>query len=1055
MSHSTRSRIVEPSPPAPVVAPRVVPSPPEPVEDKSALTGANSTPENESNESVIRSTGSMAIATLISRITGFLRTVLISATLGGAITSAFNTANQLPNLITEIVLGAVLTSLVVPVLVRAEREDPDNGAMFVRRLFTLAFTLLAIITVSSVIAAPLLTRMMLTSDGEVNTTLSTSFAILLLPQIFFYGLFALFQAVLNTKSIFKPAAWAPVVNNVISIATLLLYWTLPGSLNPVAPAPVTDRHVLLLGVGTTLGVVLQFAILLPFIKKAGIDLRPKWGLDDRLKQFGGMALAIVAYVAISQLGYIITTRVAASSSADAPGIYQQAWQLLQMPYGIIGVALLTAIMPRLSRNAAAGDDRAVIHDLQLATKLTLIALIPIVIFMTGFGQDLGIGLFQYAEYDREVASVLGYTVSFSAFTLIPYALVLLHLRVFYAREEAWTPTFIVAGITATKILLSLLSPFIASSNEAVVTLLGAANGFSFISGAVIGGFLLRRKLGNVGGRQVMHTSLWATAAAIVGVAVALVVRFLIDLLVPEPQPSLLILIQVIVCGVVFVIVTGIVLSFSKLPEVQNLGRAMARIPGVGRFIHPNEDSAIQVEEPDAREVSAQMMAQDTFNASPVPPPMSAGVVRGPRLVPGAPVSDGRFRLLREHGSVPGAQFWQAREQSTGREVGLTFVTTTSQAPMAPATPAVAARRSAEISRRTRKLGQLGLSSVADNIEILSYRSGCLVVADWVEGTSLRQVGESDNLDPHAVAHALQPLVEDTHAAHENDLTMGLDNADRIRISTAGKAVLAFPAVFTDADEESDREAVGSAITLLVTSTSPTPTMLRDIAESDAPLPEIAEQLREFAPDDEALAVEEEAEIEVEEQTSGFGNRGYSGSGVAAIGATVILFVVLVAAITAWLISMFGSQSEQKPITPESIQGSQEQVAEVPPVMLQRSDARVLPSGAAATDVIDDEPATMQEIDSSNNEIAVRVENPTQLRHVLITSNVGGAKVEILGLKGSTPGETLGEATLHKAANNITLEESAKVYDGVVVRFTDLPSKRDVMISEIELTGLPR
>ena len=1051
---TTRNRIVQPSPPAPVVAPRVVEPHPEPVEDKSALMGANAPVETESNESVIRSTGSMAVATLVSRITGFLRTAMIGATLGPAISSAFNVANQLPNLITEIVLGAVLTSLVVPVLVRAEREDPDRGAAFVRRLFTLALTLLVIITVTSVFCAPLLTDLMLNKDkSEVNTFQTTSFAILLLPQIFFYGMFALFQAVLNTKGIFKPSAWAPVANNIIAIATLLLYWTLPGSLNPVAPTPVTDRHVLLLGIGTTLGVVLQCGILLPHLRKAGIDLRPLWGIDDRLKQFGGMALAIVAYVAISQAGYIITTRVAAEASEAAPNIYQQAWLLLQMPYGIIGVTLLTAIMPRLSRNAAAGDDQAVVRDLGLGTKLTFIALIPIVIFMTGFGQSIAIALYQYGAFDRDAASTLGYTVSFSSFTLLPYALVLLHLRVFYAREEAWTPTFIIAGITTTKIVLSLLTPVIASSRESVVTLLGAANGFGFVAGAVIGGFLLRRKLGNLGGRSVLRTSMWAGAAGLLGLAVALFVQYLTNIWLHPDSASILILLQVLLCGVVFVVVTGIVLSFSKLPEVQNLGRAMSRVPGVGRFIRPDDASAIEVEAPDAQEISAQMQAQDPFNASPIPPPMSAGVVRGPRLVPGAPVSDGRFRLLRDHGSISGAQLWQAREQSTGREVALTFVTTTSQAPIAPATPAVAARRSAEVSRKTRKLSELNLDSVADNIEILSYRSGCLVVADWVEGSSLPQVAESDNLDPYAVAHALQPLVEDAHTAHEAGLALGLDNRNQIRISTAGKAVLAFPAVLTETDAESDRDAINAAITLLVTSTDPTPSELRAISESDAELPEIASRLKAFAPDNEALAIEEEEEIEVEHTEAGFGSRGYSSSGVLAIGATAIALVVLVAGVTAWMISEFGTQTEQKPITPESIQGSQEKVAEALPVMLERKEATLLPSGASASDVIDGELATVQEV--TEESIAVRVEEPTALRHVLITSNIGGATFEIRGLDGSTPSTLLAEGDLHKAANNIELEELDREFDGIVVRFSNLPEKRDVMISEIELTGLPK
>ena len=428
----------------------------------------------------------------------------------------------------------------------------------------------------------------------MNVAQSTSFAYLVLPQIFFYGMFSLFMAVLNTKEHFRPGAWAPVANNVVSIAVLLGYMMLPGSLNPAAPASISNPHVLLLGVGTTLGVAVQCLIMLPALRKLGINLRPLWGIDDRLKVFGGMALAIVTYVGISQVGYIVTTRIASMASDAAPIIYQQHWMLLQVPYGIIGVTLLTAIMPRLSRNAADGDDAAVVRDLTLGTKLTFIALIPIIVFMTALGPDIGHALFAYGNFDGNTARTLGLTVSFSAFTLIPYALVMLHLRVFYAREEAWTPTFIIAGITITKVVLSYLAPLVADSTQSVVVLLGAANGFGFVAGAVIGALLLRRKLGTLEARSVLHTSLWATASALIGIAVMFLVRWLVRDVAGIDAPSFLggliglpslgFLFEVMVLGVLFVVATGLVLSRSGLPEVQNLGRALARIPGMGRFI---------------------------------------------------------------------------------------------------------------------------------------------------------------------------------------------------------------------------------------------------------------------------------------------------------------------------------------------------------------------------------------------------------------------------------------------------------------------------------------
>ncbi len=841
-----RRRIVTPAPPAPVPAPRE----PKPARDtadggapdRSLLTtspkGETIAPPQtadsvavgepqaaEGGEKVVRATGSMAIATLISRVTGFIRTVLIGAALGEVVAASFNTANTLPNLITEIVLGSVLTALVVPVLVRAEKEDVDHGAAFIRRLFTLTLTLMTVVTLVAVATAPLLTGMMMDEDSKGNLVQTTSFAYLVLPQIFFYGMFSLFMAILNTKEHFRPGAWAPVANNVVSIAVLVAYMAVPGQLNPAAPTSISNPHVLLLGLGTTAGVVVQCLIMLPALRKLGIDLRPLWGIDERLKQFGGMALAIVTYVAISQLGYIITTRIAFNADAAAQFIYQQHWMLLQMPYGIIGVTLLTAIMPRMSRNAADGDDEAVVADLTMGTKLTFIALIPIIIFMTAMGPDIAHALFAYGSFSPEAANTLGLTISASSFTLIPYALVMLHLRVFYAREEAWTPTFIIAGITGTKVLLSALAPYIAREPSHVVVLLGAANGFGFVAGALIGALLLRRKLGTLRARDVLRTSAWAASAAVVGVAVVFGTRWLVrdvaGLHLPQAlgrligAPSLGNLIEVALLGILFLVVTGLVLSRSKLPEVQNLGRALQRIPGMSRFIRPDEDRALEVGEVDLRDVSNQFLASDTFNASPVPPPMSAGVVRGPRLVPGAGVSDGRFRLIRDHGAATGARFWQAREVATGRDVALTFVDTTGSAPMAPATPREAALEAAGVARRTRKLAKLGLPAVAENIEILSYRSGALVVADWVEGSSVKAVAESgQTLHTEAVANALAPLAGAMAAAHEADVPLGLANRQQLRIDTEGHVRLAFPAVLPDASPATDADSFASALALL-------------------------------------------------------------------------------------------------------------------------------------------------------------------------------------------------------------------------------------------------
>ena len=178
----------------------------------------------------------MAFATLVSRLTGFARIVLIATILGAALSSAFSVAYQLPNLIAALVLEATFTAIFVPVLARAERDDPDGGTAFVRRLVTLATTLLVLTTALAVASAPLLVELMLGDDPQVNRDLTTAFAYLLLPQVLFYGLSSVFMAILNTRNVFGPPAWAPVCNNIVAIVTLGLYLLVPGelSVDPVA-----------------------------------------------------------------------------------------------------------------------------------------------------------------------------------------------------------------------------------------------------------------------------------------------------------------------------------------------------------------------------------------------------------------------------------------------------------------------------------------------------------------------------------------------------------------------------------------------------------------------------------------------------------------------------------------------------------------------------------------------------------------------------------------------------------------------------------------------------
>jgi putative peptidoglycan lipid II flippase len=448
----------------------------------------------------------MAVASLVSRITGFLRQIaLVTVLTVGVVTDSYTVSNTLPLIVYELLLGGVLTSVMVPLLVRSQTEDADGGEAFTRRLLTMAALALLLATAAAMLAAPLLTRLYLGSEttGTADPRLATALAYLLLPQIFFFGIGALLGAILNSRGAFGAFAWAPVLNNLVVIVVLAVYALLPGPVT-LDPARMGEPKLLLLGLGTTLGIVVQAASLLPAIRRLGFRYRPLFGWDPRLAQAGGLALWAVVYVLIGQAGYVVTTRVAAASAVGAVTIYANAWLLLQVPYGVLGVSLLTALMPRMSRAAAEGRNADVVADLSLGSRLLAVFLVPVSVLLTMFGQQVGTALFGLRSANLDGAAQLGAALAVSAFGLLPYGITMLQMRVFYALTDSRTPTLIQLFTVGVKIPLLLLAAALLPPPDVVLGL-AAANSASFVAGAVLGQVLLRRRLGRIPTLQVLAT----------------------------------------------------------------------------------------------------------------------------------------------------------------------------------------------------------------------------------------------------------------------------------------------------------------------------------------------------------------------------------------------------------------------------------------------------------------------------------------------------------------------------------------------------------------------
>ncbi|MPZ82645.1 MAG: murein biosynthesis integral membrane protein MurJ [Actinophytocola sp.] len=519
----------------------------------------------------------MAIATLVSRITGFAWKVQLAWVAGLLVVNdSFTVANTLPNIIYELLLGGVLASVVVPLLVRAQ-DDPDGGQAYTQRLLTVGMTMLAIGTVIAVALAPLFTRLYMDdSTGNANAELATAFAYLLLPEIVFYGLFALLSAILQAKHVFGPTAWAPVVNNLIIMATIGVYAIVPGeiSMNPVR---MGDAKLLVLGIGVTLGIAVQALVLLPALRRIGFRFRWNWGLDARLKEFGGLALWIVGYAGISQIGMVFTTRVLTETAAGGAAIYANAWLLFQLPYGVIGVSLLTAIMPRLSRSAADGDTRKLIGDLSLASRLSTVMLVPISAVLTIAGSAIGVALFNYGNTDVADAKRLGDALAFSAFGILPFALVMLQLRVFYAMKDARTPTLIMIVMTVVKIPLLFMCRDQLRPDDVVIGVM-LVNALTFVVGAVLGQMWLWVRLGRLQSMRVVRVIVQSVVAGGAGVLVAFGLTLLVDLVLPDSfgdTPTAWV--KLIIQGLVTTVVAFGLLAVFKVPEVAPATQRITRL----------------------------------------------------------------------------------------------------------------------------------------------------------------------------------------------------------------------------------------------------------------------------------------------------------------------------------------------------------------------------------------------------------------------------------------------------------------------------------------------
>ena len=456
-----------------------------------------------------RATGSMALGTLISKVTGFLSKIVLVVALGGAtnLANAYTLGNTIPNAVYDVLIGGILTSVVVPLLVKTAREHADRGDAYGQRMFTLTVLVLGAVTVVATLAAGLLVEVYASAVHGAEHRVMVAFAYFFMPQIFFYGVSSLSGAILNSRNSFAAPMWTPILNNVVVIVVGVLFVVTVGLHR--TPATVPHSGVMLLGVGTTLGIVIQTLALIPALRQVRFGWRPRFDFRRaELAEIGRMAGWVAGYVLTTQVTFVITSRVATAASVHAPvagvSAYQNAYTMFLLPYTVIGVSVITALLPRMSRHAAARKYWLLRADFSYSIRLSSAILVPAGLILAVLGPPLCELLFSYGSSSVSQARYIGEAFAMFSLGLVPFVIFQLMLRVFYALHDSRTPAIAGFWTMAAAVAGNYLVLAVLPAGQVVIGMAAVYGITSVLSAALAGKWLLRR-VGSLDGRKVVRS----------------------------------------------------------------------------------------------------------------------------------------------------------------------------------------------------------------------------------------------------------------------------------------------------------------------------------------------------------------------------------------------------------------------------------------------------------------------------------------------------------------------------------------------------------------------
>ncbi|MCQ9131111.1 murein biosynthesis integral membrane protein MurJ [Streptomyces hilarionis] len=464
---------------------------------------------------LLKSSAVMAAGTMVSRLTGFVRSALIVSALGvGLLGDTFQVAYQLPTMIYILTVGGGLNSVFVPQLVRAMKEDEDGGEAYANRLLTLVMVALGLLTVAAIAAAPVLIRLLSDSvaSNPAANDVGVTFVRYFLPSIFFMGVHVVMGQILNARGKFGAMMWTPVLNNIVIIVTLgmfiWVYGTAADSGMKVTSIPPEGER--LLGIGILLGLVVQALAMIPYLRETGFRLRLRFDWRGHgLGKAATLAKWTVLFVLANQAGALVVTQLSTSAGKDSPvdgtgfAAYANAQLIWGLPQAIITVSLMAALLPRISRSAAEGDGGAVRDDISQGLRTTAVAIVPIAFGFLALGIPMCTLIFGSSGTGE--ATNMGFMLMAFGLGLIPYSVQYVVLRAFYAYEDTRTPFYNTVIVAAVNAGASAVCYFVLPARWAVVGM-AASYGLAYAIGVGVAWNRLRKRLdGDLDGSHVLRT----------------------------------------------------------------------------------------------------------------------------------------------------------------------------------------------------------------------------------------------------------------------------------------------------------------------------------------------------------------------------------------------------------------------------------------------------------------------------------------------------------------------------------------------------------------------